>query len=205
MISAGEKTYSFNRFFVADSSVQELPVNTDWLRRSARGESLKIPASPSVTTLSFRSHMFLKKRGGGTECNHNIFFSAPSWLCVPQKWPFPGCWSTMSWESEVKWSDPVGSLRMATWLRWHEPGKQFEVHINSYTVFINGLLFLLCAVNKSQTNLGSGVRHRHLKSANGPLRSLLGRKHGRSKCLLQEKRKTSHKMSSWHRWPQIPF
>lgn len=181
---------------MAYSSVQELPVNTDWWRgeRSARGESLKIPASPSVTTLSFRSHMFLKKRrgrGGPTECKHNIFFSAPSWLCVPQKWPFPGCWGTMSWESEVKCPGRESQNGISVEMirtRQAVPG----LYKQSYTVSINDLSFLLCAFDKSQTNLGSGVRHQHLQ-------------HGRSKCLPQEKREPSPEMSSWHRWPQIPF
>lgn len=45
----------------------------DLLSICAGGKSLKISAFPSVTTLYFRSQMFLKKQQGLTQCNHNIF------------------------------------------------------------------------------------------------------------------------------------
>lgn len=78
------------------------PTDQPWPR--ARGRSLKITASPSVTTLPFRSHMPLKKQQRLAEHIHNIFsqpfpgFVRPmNGLFLDREWP-QQC--TISCESE---------------------------------------------------------------------------------------------------------
>lgn len=78
------------------------PTDRPW--PCTRGGSLKITASPSVTTLPFRSHMLLKKQQRLTERIHKIFSQPFPGFVRPMNGLFLDCeWPqqcTMSWESE---------------------------------------------------------------------------------------------------------
>lgn len=140
----------------------------------AQGKSLKIPALPSVTTLSFRSHMFLEEQRGPTECNHNIFLSPFLALCGPEMafsciWMVPGEHNVMR-----KWSARVLEMHLSEMIRSREIFKACGLIENVFRVTLlykhDYILFfffkwplLRYACTKSRTIFCSNVHHRHLQ------------------------------------------
>lgn len=86
-------------------------IPTDQLWPHARGGSLKITASPSVTALPFRSHMLLKKQQRITERIHNIFLSPFLALCAPPT-AFPGPWMAPAEHNVMRKRATASELRL---------------------------------------------------------------------------------------------
>lgn len=109
----------------------------------AQGHSLKIPALPSVTTLSFRSHMFLKKQQGLNECNHNIFLSPFLALCAPETafsciWMAAGEHNVMrKWRTQQETQKDIAVI----WYRLYEPGNCLFIYLFFCSCCLDWVLF----------------------------------------------------------------